>query len=263
MRFDFHKMHGLGNDFVVIDARAVPVPIDEATARRVADRHQGIGCDQLIVISPSVGADLHMRIWNADGSEVAACGNATRCVAALLGKDCVIETAAGLLRASPLDCGATVDMGVPGFAWDEIPLSIPMDTRDMPVGWEVLERPTAVNMGNPHVVFFVEDIALVPLEGLGPVIEHDPLFPDRINVNVAQVIAPAQLAMRTWERGAGLTLACGTGACAVFAAARLRGLVPDTSRVDLPGGTLTLSERDGRIHMAGPATHVFSGSFRA
>lgn len=262
MRFDFHKMHGLGNDFVVVDARQAPVAIDEALVRQIADRHQGIGCDQLILLSPSDRADVQMRIWNADGSEVAACGNATRCVPALLGHDCTIETAAGLLHAAANDGGATVDMGEPRFGWHEVPLGIPMDTNDMPVGWEQLERPSAVNMGNPHVVFFVGDVALVPLEGLGPLIEHDPLFPERINVNVAQLIAPDHLAMRTWERGAGLTLACGTGACAVFATARRKGLVPGLSaRVDLPGGSLMLAERDGRIHMTGPATHVFSGTF--
>jgi diaminopimelate epimerase len=261
----FHKMHGLGNDFVVIDAREHAVAIRAQGARAIADRHTGVGCDQLILVGPSAVADVSMRIWNADGSEVDACGNATRCVGALLGQDCTIETGAGLLHASPHDGGATVDMGAPRFDWDAIPIAEPMDTLRLPLGWDDLEGPAAVNMGNPHLVFFVDDVDAVPLDRLGPLIETDPLFPERINVNIATVIASDRIRMRTWERGAGLTRACGTGACAVFAAARRTRRIPgDTARIDLPGGSLDMSIGDGgTILMSGPASHVFTGEFDA
>lgn len=260
MALSFHKMHGLGNDFVVIDARDGPVPLDAARVRRLADRRTGIGCDQLILIGPGTTTDVTMRIWNADGSEVAACGNATRCVPVLVGRDCTIETAAGLLSARLDGDGATVDMGLPRFDWDAIPLAYAMDTRRMPVGWEPLVTPAAVNMGNPHLVFFVDDPHAINLAAIGPDIETDPLFPERINVNVAGIRGRDNVVMRTWERGAGLTQACGTGACATFAAGRRLGLLDATVRLDLPGGALTLAEGDdGRLQMSGPATHVFSG----
>lgn len=253
-------MHGLGNDFVVVDARTAPFAFDAASARAVADRRTGVGCDQLIVVSDSDAADISMRIWNADGSEVAACGNATRCVALLVGADCTIETAAGLLHARLAGDGVSVDMGVPRFDWAAIPLAYPMDTAALPTGWGALERPFAVNVGNPHLVFFADDIDAVPLAELGPGIETDPLFPERINVNVAQVIDRGHIRARTWERGAGLTRACGTGACAVAVAAVSRRLVDGPVRVDVPGGTLTIDWRaGGRITMTGPATHVFTG----
>ena len=256
----FHKMQGLGNDFVVIDARERGIELGEHHARALADRRTGVGCDQVILIGPSGRADVGMRIWNADGSEVEACGNATRCVPVLLGGDCTIETAAGLLKARLSDIGASVDMGRPLFDWQDIPLAYAMDTAAMPVGWGVLEQPAAVNMGNPHVVFFVDDIDAVPLDQLGPEIEHDPLFPKRINVNVATVIDPGHVRMRTWERGAGLTLACGTGACATFAAGRRLGKLQPEARMDLPGGSLTLADgEDGHLLMSGPARHVFTG----
>src|SRR4051794_36669384 len=157
MRRRFLKMHGLGNDFVIFDAREAPLEMDEARVRALADRRTGIGCDQLIVIEPSERADVRMRIWNADGGEVQSCGNASRCVAWLLGGEIRIETAGGLLHASVVDGGASVAMGKPRFGWDEIPLAYPMDTERMPVGWEALQDPAAVNVGNPHVVFFVEE----------------------------------------------------------------------------------------------------------
>lgn len=256
----FHKMQGLGNDFVVIDARDQMVAIGEQHARALADRRTGVGCDQVILIGPSTMADVGMRIWNADGSEVEACGNATRCVPVLVGQNCTIETAAGVLDARLGDGGATVDMGRPLFGWQEIPLAYAMDTSPLPVGWDALERPTAVSMGNPHVVFFVDDIDAVPLNELGPRIEHDPLFPNRTNINIATVVEPDHVRMRTWERGAGLTLACGTGACATFAAGRRLGKLATRVQLDLPGGSLTLTERaDGHLLMSGPATHVFTG----
>lgn len=253
-------MHGLGNDFVVIDARDRPVAIDGPRAQAIADRHTGIGCDQIILIGPGADTDVSMRIWNADGSEVSACGNATRCVPVLVGRDVSIRTAAGVLHAALAGDGATVDMGLPRFDWDAIPLAYAMDTRAMPVAWGELANPVAINVGNPHLAFFVADVAAVPLETLGPEIEHDPLFPERINVNIAQILSPDHLVMRTWERGAGLTRACGTGACATFAAGRRLGLLAPSCRLDLPGGSLRLAEGDGgRLLMSGPATHVFSG----
>jgi len=261
MAFRFHKMHGLGNDFVVIDARSDAVTIDAPRARALADRRTGIGCDQVILVGAGTpAADVTMRIWNADGSEVSACGNATRCIPVLLGRDCTIETAAGLLVASLQDGGARVDMGLPRFGWDDIPLAYAMDTAALPVGWGELQGPAAVNVGNPHLVFFVPDTAAVPLDTLGPEIEHDPLFPERINVNIATLLGPDHAVMRTWERGAGLTRACGTGACATFAAGRRLGRMAPAVRLDLPGGTLHLEESgDGHLLMSGPAVHVFAG----
>lgn len=260
MTVSFHKMHGLGNDFVVIDARDAPVDINADRARAIADRRIGVGCDQLIVLDRTGDPDaVAMRIWNADGSEVSACGNATRCVPVLLGRDVMVVTSAGRLVARLAEDGAAVDMGVPEFAWDRVPLAYPMDTTALPVGWEMLERPVALSIGNPHLVFFVDDADAVPLDRLGPTIELDPLFPERINVNVATILAPDHLRMRTWERGAGLTRACGTGACAAFAAGRRLGRLAERVRMDLPGGTLTLTETGGRLEMTGPATHVFDG----
>jgi diaminopimelate epimerase len=257
----FHKMHGLGNDFVVIDARVHSVQMTKARAHAIADRHMGIGCDQLILLEPSTIADIKMRIFNADGGEVEACGNATRCVALLLEKPARIETDAGILETVPQGQSATVTLNPPAFEWEFIPLAMPMDTMDMPVGWEELERPMAVNVGNPHVIFFVEDTDAVDLERLGPVIENDPLFPERINVNVATVVDTNTIRLRVWERGVGLTKACGTGACATAVAAIRSGRASSPVTVTLPGGALTISWAEGGpIEMAGPATHVFTGS---
>ena len=260
MALRFHKMHGLGNDFVVIDARDGAVSLDAPRVRALADRRTGIGCDQLILIGPGIATDVTMRIWNNDGSEVSACGNATRCVPVLLGRDCTIETAAGILHTHLDGDGATVDMGLPRFDWDAIPLAYAMDTARMPTAWGPLATPAAVNVGNPHLVFFVADPYAIPLEEIGSEIETDPLFPERININVAAIRARDHLVMRTWERGAGLTRACGTGACATFAAGRRLGLLDATARLDLPGGALTLAESaEGHLLMSGPATHVFTG----
>ncbi len=259
MKRRFLKMHGLGNDFVIFDARETPVGIDEHRARALADRRTGIGCDQLIVLEPSDAADVRMRIWNADGGEVESCGNATRCVATLIGGDCTIETAGGLLPASATGDTTTVDMGEPRFGWDQIPLAYPMDTADMPVGWEELSDPAAVNVGNPHVVFFVPDTDAVPLDRLGPQIEKDPLFPERVNVNVAS-LEDGAIRLRVWERGVGLTRACGTGACATAVAAIRRKLATSPVEVRLPGGMLSIEWAPGEtIRMSGPATHAFSG----
>lgn len=257
---EFHKMHGLGNDFVVIDARTAPVAMSPARARAIADRKTGIGCDQLILLEPSDSADFRMRIWNADGGEVEACGNATRAVAMLVGGESSIETLGGLLSGAATAGGATVTLQPPKFEWQDIPLAYAIDTAAMPVGWEELESPMAVNVGNPHVIFFVLDADAVDLERLGPLIEHDPLFPERINVNVAS-IRDGKLRLRVWERGAGLTRACGTGACASAVAAIRKGLLQTPVKVLLDGGELSIGwQNGGAIEMSGGATHVFSGT---
>lgn len=263
MRVDFIKMHGLGNDFVVLDARAQALPaIGSRMASALANRHTGIGCDQLVLLEPSENADFRMRIYNADGGEVEACGNATRAVALLHGREAQIETAGGLLSVSPAEGGASVDMGVPRFGWDAIPLAYAMDTMAMPVGWEMLDSPGAVNVGNPHVIFFVEDSDAVPLDQLGPEIENDPLFPQRVNVNVATVENRNRIRLRVWERGAGLTRACGTGACATAVMAMRRKLVDSSVTVALPGGELLIEwSEGGPIRMTGPATESYRGSF--
>jgi diaminopimelate epimerase len=255
----FHKMHGLGNDFVIFDARDEALEMDEALARAIADRRTGIGCDQVILLENSSVADLKMRIFNGDGEEVEACGNASRCVALLEGGETSIETRGGTIRGSAGDAGATVDMGEPRFGWDEIPLAYPMDTAAMPVGWEELQSPSALNVGNPHVVFFVENSSTVELERLGPEIERDPLFPKRVNVNAASFDGEA-IDLRVWERGAGLTQACGTGACATAVAAIRKKLASSPVEVWLPGGRLTISWAPGdAIRMSGAATYVFGG----
>ncbi|MBC2668565.1 diaminopimelate epimerase [Novosphingobium piscinae] len=263
MQVPFIKMHGLGNDFVVLDGRSAALPtIDAGLAAALANRHTGIGCDQLVVLEPSTVADLRVRFFNADGTESPACGNATRAVGLLLGTAATLETLAGVLHAAPAGDGIAVDMGEPRFAWEQIPLAYALDTLTLPVGWEDLTQPVAVNVGNPHVIFFVPDCQAVPLDRLGPLIEHDPLFPERVNVNVATVEGRSAIRLRVWERGTGLTLACGTGACATAVGAMRRGLVDRTVRVTLPGGTLTIAwGEDNRITMTGPATESFRGTF--
>jgi diaminopimelate epimerase len=263
MRVPFTKMHGLGNDFVVLDGRAETLPaMNGALASAIADRHLGIGCDQLILLEPSDAADFRLRIFNADGGEVEACGNASRAVGLLHGAPAKVETLGGLLTVAPEGDGVAVDMGAPRFDWDTIPLAYPMDTLTMPVAWDELDHPAAVNVGNPHVVFFVTDTDAIDLATLGPLIEHDPLFPERVNVNVATVTARDAIRLRVWERGVGLTRACGTGACATAVAAMRRGLTDRRVTVTLPGGALTIAwGADDRIVMTGPAAISFQGSF--
>lgn len=263
MRIDFVKMHGLGNDFVVLDGRGQPLPDITATlAAALAHRHTGIGCDQLVVLDRSDVADFRMRFFNADGSESGACGNASRAVGLLHGRPARIETAGGILTTEPSEAGISVDMGTPRFDWDAIPLGFAMDTLTMPVGWEDFQAPTAVNVGNPHVIFFVPDTDAVDLARIGPVIEHDPLFPERVNVNIATVVSREAIRLRVWERGSGITLACGTGACATAVGAMRRGLVDRKVAVTLPGGRLIIEwGADDRIIMTGPATEAFRGSF--
>ncbi len=262
MRRTFHKMHGLGNDFVIVDARPeagnAPFDVTPSLAKAIADRRTGVGCDQLIVLEPSDNADLRMRIWNSDGGEVESCGNATRCVVQLTGAT-RIDSDGGLLEGEDLGAEVEVSIGEPRFGWDEIPLAYAMDTAPMPTAWDGLAHPIALNVGNPHVVFFVEDVSDVMLEELGPRIEVDAAFPERINVNVAQLEGDG-IRLRTWERGAGLTLACGTGACAAAVAAiRAKG-ANSPVEVTMPGGSLTIAWAPGQpIRMRGTATHVFEG----
>lgn len=252
-------MHGLGNDFVIVDMRPKEWEFSPVQAAAIAHRQHGIGCDQLIVLRNSDAADVRMQIFNADGGEVEACGNAARCVAKLLGDKTTIETSGGLISGNATGEGAIVDMGEPRFEWDAIPLSYAMDTLHMPVGWEDLQDPAAVNVGNPHVIFFVDDSSEIALDRLGPMIEIDPLFPERVNVNVAHVTEET-VHLRVWERGVGLTRACGTGACATAVAAIRRGLVSSPVSVHLPGGELKISWNEGGpILMEGPTTHVFTG----
>jgi diaminopimelate epimerase len=254
----FDKMHGLGNDFVIIDAREQAFDVTPSLARAIADRRTGVGCDQLIVLEPSTAADLKMRIWNSDGGEVESCGNATRCVVQRTGVK-TIDSDGGLLTGQELGAEVEVAIGEPRFAWDEIPLAYPMDTSALPMAWEGLEHPIALNVGNPHLVFFVPDAREVPLEVLGPRIENDPAFPERININVATYVHD-RLKLRTFERGSGETLACGTGACASAVAAIVTKRAESPVIVDMTGGSLTVSWAPGEpIRMRGTATHVFEG----
>ena len=258
MKRRFDKMHGLGNDFVIVDSRREPFEVTPALARAIADRRTGVGCDQLIVLEASNTADLRMRIWNSDGGEVEACGNATRCVVQLSGAT-RIDSDGGLLEGAQLGAEVEVSLQEPQFGWDAIPLAYPMDTDALPMAWGPLERPMAVNVGNPHVVFFVGDQSSIPIEELGPTIEHDAVFPERINVSVATVESDG-VQLRTWERGAGLTLACGTGACATAVAAIKSKRASSPVKVTMPGGSLTIAWMPGEpIRMRGSATHVFSG----
>ena len=258
MATKFDKMHGLGNDFVILDARSAAVAITPVIAKALADRHTGIGCDQLILLEPSSEADLKMRIWNHDGGEVQSCGNASRCVVALTGAK-TLETGGGIVAGGGSGDDVEVQLPAPKFGWADIPLNYPMDTAALPLGWGPLEKPMAVNVGNPHLVFFVPDCKAIDLVGLGPSIEHDPAFPERINVNVASLIEDG-IRLRTWERGSGLTRACGTGACAtaVCAIASKRSASP--VKVTMAGGSLTIAwEAGGPITMRGGTTHVFTG----
>lgn len=261
----FLKMQGLGNDFVVLDARKTALPVLDW--RLLADRQFGVGCDQVIVLEPSTAADVRMRIFNADGSEVASCGNASRCVGWLVAQErktsqVRIETKAGVIFAEVAGDQVTVDMGKPRLNWQEIPLSKDVDTLHLPLKLEMLADPVGVSMGNPHAVFFVPDANAVNLARLGPVLEHDALFPQRANIGVAQIIDRSTILLRVWERGAGLTLACGTGACAALVAAARRGLSERKATIELPGGSLAIhwNEND-HVLMAGGVATSFEGTF--
>ena len=264
----FVKMHGLGNDFVVLDCRRAPLALDAVGARAIADRHCGIGCDQVILIEPpqSPAADAFMRILNPDGSEAEACGNATRCLARLLrpeGARLVIETAAGLLEAEAMADGRIcVDMGRARTEWREIPLARAMDTLAADIEDGPLAMPVCTNIGNPHATFFVADAEAIDLATLGPRLEHHPLFPERANIGVASVLSARRIRLRVWERGTGLTRACGSGACAALVAANRRGLAERRAEVILDGGALEIEWRaDGHVLMTGPAALAFEGRF--
>jgi diaminopimelate epimerase len=262
-RLSFIKMHGLGNDFVVVDRRAGGPALDAAAVRALADRRTGVGCDQLVVLEPSTRAHVRMRIYNPDASEAGACGNATRCVAALLGGDVTVETSAGLLPCRAVDGDIEVDMGPVRTAWDAIPLAEPDDdTARVDLAAGPLNGPACCNVGNPHATFFVLDADAVDLAELGPRIEHHALFPERVNVGICAVEASDRLRLRVWERGAGLTRACGSGACAALAGAVRRGLAERRATVQLDGGPLVITwrEDDGHVTMRGPATRVFDGT---
>jgi diaminopimelate epimerase len=251
-------MHGLGNDFVIVDAREQSVAMTPQLARKIADRHLGVGCDQLILVGKSDKADVSMRIWNHDGGEVESCGNAARCVVALTHAK-TIETPAGVIQGEAAGDEVEVTMRDPRFGWDDIPISYAVDTSSLPFVWGPLKHGFAVNVGNPHVVFFVDDPDAINLDQRGPEIENDPAFPERINVHVASVRDDG-IHMRSWERGAGLTLACGTGACATAVAAIATKRATSPVTVHMPGGTVTVSWAPGEeLRMRGAATHVFEG----
>ncbi|WP_323991362.1 diaminopimelate epimerase [Nguyenibacter sp. L1] len=269
MMIPFYKMHGLGNDFVIVDERARRHGLSPARIAALADRHRGIGCDQFVVLRPACreGADVFVRFFNADGSEAGACGNASRCVAEWLRREeglreCVLQTRAGLLPAWIGQDGAvTVDMGPPALEWRDVPLSQAADTLHLPLAGD----PAAASMGNPHATFFLADMLDMDPSVAGPLLEHDPLFPERANIGFAQVRARDAMRLRVWERGSGLTLACGSGACAAVVNAVRRGLVDRACAVEMDGGTLSIAwrESDGHVLMTGPATVSFTGAVPA
>lgn len=256
----FLKMHGLGNDFVVIDARTGENPVTPALARALGDRHRGVGFDQLAVILPSDAADFALQFWNADGTIAGACGNATRCVSAWVmaetGRtEVTLITERGALHALRREDGlVSVNMGAPLLEAAAIPVNAD------PMALPIEGAPVAVGMGNPHCIFFVADAEAVDLTGLGPRFEHDPLFPERTNVEFASLLGPDHLRMRVWERGAGITLACGSGTCATAVAAHLKGLTGRRVVVDVDGGRLEIDWRDDGVWMTGPTALVFEGA---
>ncbi|OOY13954.1 diaminopimelate epimerase [Thioclava marina] len=258
----FMKMHGLGNDFVVIDAREGDDPVTPALARALGDRHRGVGFDQLAVIRPAQGADFTLDFWNSDGSRAGACGNATRCVSDYmmrqLGQDRVtLLTERGELGAvRRADGMVSVNMGAPILDAAQIPVLPGNDPAHLPLEGD----PIAVGMGNPHCVFFVEDANSLDPAARGPAVEHDPLFPERTNVEFASLIGPDHLRMRVWERGTGITLACGSGTCATAVAANLRGLTGKHVLVDVDGGQLEIDWREDGVWMTGPTAHVFDAT---
>ena len=270
VRTEFVKMHGTGNDFVVLHEREGRLGLTSAQIAALADRRTGIGCDQLILVTPPPAgspADAFMHIYNPDGSEAGACGNATRCVAALLAAETdrhhlVIQTVAGELCSDVLALDrVAVDMGPARLDWRDIPLAGPADTLRLDLAEGPVQDPTAASMGNPHATFFVRDLASIPIETIGPRIEHHPLFPEQANIGFAQVLTPHRLRLRVWERGAGLTRACGSGACAALVNAHRRGLTGRVATVAMDGGELTIEWlANGHVLMVGPVATAFTGS---
>lgn len=262
----FMKMHGLGNDFVVLDARVQPVVMTAALAQAIGDRHRGVGFDQLALIEHGSGdADARLVFYNSDGSTAGACGNATRCIARYLMDErgmaeVTLTTERGQLFARDAGNGLTsVNMGQPQLRWDEVPLAHEMDTLELPIDG----APAATGMGNPHCTFFVDDAESVDLETRGAEIEHHPLYPQRTNVQFASLIGPDHLRMRVWERGVGVTLASGSSSCATAVAAARRGLTGRRVSIDLDGGRIEIDWREDGVWMTGPTAHVFSGTFTA
>ena len=258
----FMKMHGLGNDFVVIDAREGEVALSKKIISGIADRHFGVGFDQLAVISKGE-FDAHLTFYNADGSESLACGNATRCIARYLmdetsKENLILTTMHGQIPAVDLGNGVTsINMGKPGLEWNKVPLSENIPTLELPIEGS----PTATGMGNPHCTFFVEDAEKINLEEMGPKFENHPLFPERTNVQFASIIARDQIRMRVWERGAGVTLASGSSSCATAVAANRKGLTEKKVQIELDGGILSVDWREDGVWMTGPTMQVFTGSF--
>ncbi|MCA3343119.1 MAG: diaminopimelate epimerase [Roseomonas sp.] len=263
----FRKMHGLGNDFVVLDGRAAPLGLTSAQIVALADRRRGIGCDQLIILEPPPpGTDIFMRIHNPDGSEAGACGNATRCIASLVAAETgkarvVVRTIAGDLPSEAMPGGMwQVDMGPARLGWQDVPLAREANTLHLPLACGPVADPAACSMGNPHATFFVPDLDALPINEIGPCLEHDPIFPDRANIGFVQVMSQDHLRLVVWERGAGLTLACGSGACATIVNAHRRGLTGRAARISMPGGDLLMEWRaDGHVLMTGPVATAFIG----
>ncbi len=264
----FSKMHGLGNDFIVFDGRVDDPELSPEDVRALSDRHIGIGCDQLIVLEPAPNgaADVFMRIYNADGSESDACGNATRCIGAMLMGETgegqtIIQTGAGLLNVAAASNGrVSVDMGPVYTDWQTIPLARECDTLNLPIDLEGLPSPVAVNVGNPHMVFFVDDASIAPIDELGHQLELHPLFPERTNVQMAEVMGYDRIRLKTWERGVGRTMASGSSACATLAAAHLRGLTGRSADIVMDGGSLGITwHEDNHIIQTGPAAVSFTG----
>ncbi len=265
----FTKMHGCGNDFVIFDERTAPLALTATRAAAIADRHRGIGCDQFIVIEPpppGSTATAFMRIRNPDGTEAGACGNATRCVAHLLHGEAgnlspVIQTISGLLPAQILPGGRiTVDMGAARLGWQDVPLASAMDTLHLPLALGPVADPAALSMGNPHATFFVDDVEALDVITLGPALERAAIFPERANIGFAQIVAPDRIRLRLWERSAGLTLACGSGACATIVNAARRGLTGRRASIIADGGVLDMEWRDdGHVLMTGPVATSFVG----
>lgn len=273
MGLSFIKMHGIGNDFVILDCRKEGQMPSPEIAGLLTDRRRGVGCDQLIPLMPpeDPAADVYMRILNADGSEVGACGNATRCVGDYImretGKDSVtIQTKAGLLHCTRAENGQiTADMGIPQLEWQQIPVAFECDTLNLPVKsvYKLIKTaPVGVSMGNPHAVFFMDEVENFPVGEIGPEIEHNSLFPQRTNVEFAKILGRDRIRMRVWERGSGETAACGTGACATLVAAVRRGYVDRKCDIILNGGTLNVywRETDSRVLMTGPVAYVYKGT---
>ncbi|PIR37319.1 MAG: diaminopimelate epimerase [Alphaproteobacteria bacterium CG11_big_fil_rev_8_21_14_0_20_39_49] len=261
----FLKMHGLGNDFVIIDGREKNYSFTSDEVRKICDRHTGVGCDQFVLIEGSQKADCFVNFYNADGSKSGACGNATRCVAWIIMQEnnsekVSIETVGGILNCEKRGYDSVlVDMGIAKTGWQDIPLSQDTDTLHLPISSGELKDGVAVSMGNPHGVFFVENVDNVDLQNCGAKLEVNELFPQRANISAAQIISKKQIKLRVWERGAGETKACGTGACAAVVAANLRGLVEQDVQVNLLGGDLHISYINGRVNMTGAVATVFKG----